>query len=112
MFEYIRILPVKRVRIRVGTETFVDSARGMVLYEGVLPARYYVPREDVKAEISDGADLAVCPHKGRWKGLDVTVGGTKIAAASWSIYEPTRATESLKDFVAFHGGKVDALIVD
>ncbi|MCW5800984.1 MAG: DUF427 domain-containing protein [Deltaproteobacteria bacterium] len=112
MLEYIRILPVKRIRIRVGTETFVDSTRGMVLYEGIQPPRYYVPREDVKAALADGVDVALCQHKGRWKGLDVTVGDRKISGAAWTIYDPARATEAVKDFVAFHANKVDALVVD
>jgi uncharacterized protein (DUF427 family) len=111
MLEYIRILPVKRIRVRVGKETFVDSTRAVVLYEGIQPPRYYIPREDVKAELADGG-LAACQYKGRWKGLDVTVAGTKIPGAAWTIYDPTPACNAVKDYVAFHGGKVDEMIVD
>ena len=71
MLDHVRLAPVKRVQIRLGGQPIVDSARGVIVYEGVLPPRYYVPREDVKGTLADGQGAATCPWKGKWKHLDL-----------------------------------------
>lgn len=111
MLEYIRLAPIKRIQVRLGTETLVDSTRGMVLYEGILPPRYFVPREDVKAELVNG-DQTNCQHKGQWRQLDMKVGEKVVPGAAWCIYSASKACMPIENWVAFHGGKVDAILVD
>jgi uncharacterized protein (DUF427 family) len=108
MTDHVRLEPAKRIQIRAGGQSIVDTARGYVVHEGGLPARYYVPRDEVRAEIADGEGGARCPWKGLWKHLDVVpAGGAKIANAAWTYYETTPVCEPVRDFLAFYPGKVE-----
>jgi uncharacterized protein (DUF427 family) len=110
--EHVRLAPVKRVVVRLGGQSIVDSARGVVVFEGVLPPRYYVPRDDVHGELSDGTGAATCPWKGKWKHLDLKAGEQRVANAGWTYFEPTPVCESIREFVAFYPDKVESLDVE
>lgn len=105
----VRLEPAKRIQIRAGGQPLVDTTRGYIVHEGGLPPRYYVPRDDVRgelSELSDGQGAARCPWKGRWKHLDLTSGGARIENAAWTYDEPTPACEPIRDFIAFYPDKV------
>jgi uncharacterized protein (DUF427 family) len=111
MTDHVRLEPARRIQVRVGGQSIVDTARGYIVHEGSYPARYYVPRDEVRADIADGQGGAACPWKGLWKHLDVTAGGRRIANAAWTYYEATPACEPIRDFIAFYPDKVDAIEV-
>ena len=106
MTDHVRLEPVKRIRIRAGGKSIVDTLRGYVVHEGGLPPRYYVPREEVRGELTTGEGAAKCPWKGQWKHLDLTTGGVRIVNAAWTYYDTTPVCEPIKDFVAFYPDKV------
>lgn len=112
MTDHVKLQAAKRIQIRAGGKFIVDTTRGYVVHEGTLPARYYVPRDEVRADIADGEGGAKCPWKGQWKHLDVVVGGKRIANAAWTYYEPTPVCEPIRDFIAFYPNKVDALVAE
>jgi uncharacterized protein (DUF427 family) len=112
MTDHVRLAPVKRVVVRLGGQPIVDSARGVVVFEGVLPPRYYVPRADIHGELADGTGAASCPWKGKWKHLDLKVGDTKVPNAAWTYFDPTPECEQIRDFVAFYPDKVESLDVE
>jgi uncharacterized protein (DUF427 family) len=107
MTEHVRVEPAKRVQIRVDGQPIVDTARGYVVHEGSLPARYYVPRDEVHGEIADGEGGAKCPWKGLWKHLDIVAGGKRIPNAAWTYYETTPVCSPIHNFIAFYPSKVD-----
>jgi uncharacterized protein (DUF427 family) len=109
MTDHVKLAPAPRIQIRAGGQTIVDTGGGYVVHEAGLPARYYVPRADVRAEVADGQGGASCPWKGAWKHLDVIAGGQRIANAAWTYYEPTPVCEPIRDFLAFYPAKVDAI---
>jgi len=109
MTDHVRLEPAPRVQIRAGGQTIVDTTHGVIVHEGTLPPRYYVPRADVRAEIADGQGGSHCPWKGEWKHLDVTAGGRRIANAAWTYYDPTPVCEPIRDFLAFYPNRVDAI---
>ena len=110
MTDHVRLEPAKRIQIRAGETPIADTTRGYIVHEGGLPPRYYVPREDMKAEIADGQGGARCPWKGLWKHLDVTSDGHRIANAAWTYYDPTPVCESIRDFIAFYPDKVEITV--
>jgi uncharacterized protein (DUF427 family) len=110
MTDHVRLEPAKRIQIRAGGQLIADTTGGYAVHEGSLPVRYYVPRPDVKAELSDGEGAAKCPWKGLWKHLDLTVAGQRIATAAWTYYEATPVCEPIRDFVAFYPGKVEIVV--
>lgn len=114
MTDHVRLEPAKRIQIRAGGQAIVDTTRGYVVHEGGLPARYYVPPGDVRAEIVDGEGGARCPWKGLWKHLDVVVpaaaGGQRIANAAWTYYDTTPVCAPIRDFLAFYPDKVEIVV--
>jgi len=111
MTDHVWLEPAKRIQIRIGGQSIVDTTRGYVVHEAGLPDRYYVPPDEVHGEVSDGQGAAKCPWKGLWKHLDITAGGAKIANAAWTYYEATPVCEPIRNFVAFYPNKVD-LVAD
>jgi uncharacterized protein (DUF427 family) len=111
MTEHVRLEPAKRIEIRIAGQLIVETARGYIVHEGSYPPRYYVPRDDVRAEITDGQGGARCPWKGVWKHLDVTAAGRRIGNAAWTYYDPTPTCETIRDFIAFYPDKVEAIEV-
>jgi uncharacterized protein (DUF427 family) len=112
MTDHVRLEPAKRIRIRAGGQSLVDTTRGYVVHEGSLPPRYYVPRDEVHGEIADGEGGAACPWKGLWKHVDVTAGGQRIANAAWTYYDTTPVCAPIRDFIAFYPNKVDAIDIE
>src|SRR6201989_1196920 len=106
MADDVWLEPPPPVQIRAGGEPIVAPTRAFSVHEGGLPPRYYVPRDDVNAEVSDGQGGAKCPWKGLWKHVDVSAGGTTVGNAAWTYYETTRACDEVRDFLAFYPDKV------
>lgn len=116
MTDHVRLEPAGRIRIRAAGQPIVDTTRGYVVHEVGLPDRYYVPRDEVRAEIADGQGGSKCPWKGLWKHLDVIVpsagaAGRRIINAAWTYYEATPTCAPIQDFIAFYPTKVDAIDV-
>lgn len=112
MTDHVKLEPSARIQVRIDGQLIVDTTRGIVVHEGGLPVRYYVPLDEVRAEVADGQGSARCPWKGLWKHLDVTAGGRRIRNAGWTYYQPTPNCESIRDFIAFYPDKVDAIDVE
>ncbi|HEX2689525.1 MAG TPA: DUF427 domain-containing protein [Kofleriaceae bacterium] len=104
--DHVRLEPAKRIQIRAGGTAIADTTQGYIVHEGTLPARYYVPRGDVQAEITEGTGGGKCQWKGLWKHVDVKSGDHRIPNAAWTYYEPTPVCEPIRDFLAFYPDKV------
>ena len=52
------------VRVELGGETVAETNRARFLFETNLPTRYYIPREDVSAELLASGTHTQCPYKG------------------------------------------------
>ena len=105
MSERVSVDPVASIKVLSGSEVVADTTRGYVVHEQGLDDRYYVPVEDVQADLSPGTGAGTCPWKGEWKHLDVTVGGKRISNGAWTYFESKPATAVTKDFIAFYGTK-------
>jgi uncharacterized protein (DUF427 family) len=108
--ERVTVEPIGKIRIAAAGQTVAETERGYVVHEVGHPDRYYVPRADVRAELSDGTGAGTCPWKGRWKHLDVRVSDTRIPNGAWTYHETTPAAEAVRDMVAFYGEKLEIRI--
>ena len=93
----------RRVRISIGGEVVADTDRSVVLFETGLPPRWYVPREDIKAELEPADKSTVCAYKGQAEHF--TVAGEE--AIAWSYADPEREVDPITDRVAFYDERVD-----
>lgn len=77
----------RAVRVVAEGEVIASSERAVELRETGSPARFYVPREDVGAELVRSATTTRCPFKG-----EATYWSTaEVADAFWSYEAPAEA---------------------
>jgi uncharacterized protein (DUF427 family) len=103
----------RRVQIVIAGETIADSDRALFLFETGLPTRYYLPPEDVRADLLEPSDkTTVCPYKGIASYWSVRIGGKRFENVVWSYLEPLPEKTRLKGLVAFAGEEVDGILID
>jgi uncharacterized protein (DUF427 family) len=93
----------RRVQVRINGETVAESSRALALTEGSLPTRWYLPREDISAELEPSDHRTTCPFKG--DATHFSVGGED--AVAWSYEEPIEQVSAIRDLVAFYNERVD-----
>ncbi|MFC4120131.1 DUF427 domain-containing protein [Nonomuraea zeae] len=101
----VDILPSSRhVRVEVDGVTVADSRSPRILFETGLPARYYLPKTDVRLDLLEHTGTVThCPYKGSaeyWK-----VNGKEDLA--WSYPTPLPESERVAGLIAFYNEKLD-----
>ena len=92
----------RRVQVRINGDTVADSNRALALTEGSLPTRWYLPREDISAELEPSERRTTCPFKG--EATHFSVGGEE--AVAWSYEDPIEQVSEIRDLVAFYNERV------
>ena len=70
---------------------------------------YYLPPGDVRTEhLEPGGPPTLCEWKGSARYFSVRVGSRVSPDAAWSYPEPFAEYATLRDFIAFNAGRVDA----
>ena len=93
----------RRVQVRIDGQTVADTQRALALTEGSLPTRWYLPREDISAELEPSDHRTTCPFKGEATHFAV---GSEDAVA-WSYEDPIEQVSEIRDLVAFYNERVD-----
>ena len=96
----------RRVRIERDGEVLAESSRPYLLFESMLPVRYYLPREDVRAQLTPSDRRSFCAYKGEasyW-----SAGG--LGDIAWSYPAPLREAAEITDRVAFFDEHVDVIV--
>jgi uncharacterized protein (DUF427 family) len=110
----VDILPTSReVVVTLGGVELARSRHAHALFETGLPARWYVPRVDVRLDLLVPSDTVThCPYKGRAEHLSARVdGGTVVPDVAWSYPTPLPESERIAGLVAFYDQRV-AVTVD
>jgi uncharacterized protein (DUF427 family) len=100
----IDVRPTSRhVRISIEGETVAESTRARALFETGLPTRWYIPREDVGAELEPSDRRTTCAYKGHATHFDVA----GEDAVAWTYEDPLHDGLPVKDLVAFYNERLD-----
>lgn len=103
----------EHVVVRVAGRVVADTRRALRVLETSHPPVYYVPAEDVAADlVRPNPRRTVCEFKGEAAYLDVVVGDDVRPAAAWSYPDPVPGYEALRGAVAFYPQRVDEATVD
>ncbi|WP_188194827.1 DUF427 domain-containing protein [Nonomuraea sp. SYSU D8015] len=104
----VDILPSSRhVRVEVDGVTVADSRSPRILFETGLPARYYLPKTDVRLDLLEHTDTVThCPYKGTAEYWSVN--GKKDLA--WSYRTPLPESERIAGLIAFYNEKLDIYV--
>ena len=73
----------RHVRVTLGGQLLAQSTRAVAVFESNLPPRWYLPQEDVVADLVESETVTRCPYKG--------------TASYWSVRRPDGSLE--KDLV-------------
>ena len=89
--------------MRANGEVVAESTRALVLSETGLPNRWYLPREDVRAELRPGDRKTTCAYKGHatYWSLD------GVENAAWSYEDPFEDVGRIRGRIAFEEGQVE-----
>ncbi len=100
----ITIVPADvHVEVRLGGETLAKSDRAVRLEETGLPARYYIPRDDVRTELlRPSAHTTTCPFKGEASYWSVQVGDDVHENVVWSYEAPIPDAGGIADLMCFY----------
>jgi uncharacterized protein (DUF427 family) len=99
------------VEVRLGGEVVVRSSRPVVLEETGLPARYYLPPEDVRTDLlRPTATETTCPFKGQASYWSVEVGGELFPDVVWSYGAPIPEAEGVSQLMCFYNERVDLIV--
>jgi uncharacterized protein (DUF427 family) len=93
----------RHVRVSIDGEPVADTSRAVVLFETGLPPRFYIPREDVLAELTPSEHATVCAYKGH--ASHWSAAGEE--AVAWSYEEPFHEVAAVKGLVAFYNERVE-----
>ncbi len=97
-----------RVTADGGTE-IAGTERPVLLFETGLPARVYVPREDVAAELVPSDRRTVCPYKGEATYFSVRLGDRLLEDAAWSYEQPFGEALSIAGLVTFRHDEIETV---
>jgi uncharacterized protein (DUF427 family) len=105
---YIQDVP-QRIRAVFNGETVVDTRRAKVLYESNIPGQWYIPAEDVRADLLTPTQTTThCPFKGDASYWTLTVGDRTETDVVWSYPTPIEGVAAIEGMQALYFGKMDA----
>jgi uncharacterized protein (DUF427 family) len=97
----------RHVRIEHDGELIAETTDPYLLFEPPLPVRYYVPPQDVRAELLEPSETtSFCAYKGR-AAYRASRSGEDIA---WFYPQPLREAAEITDRVAFFNERVDIVV--
>jgi len=103
----------KAIRVEFNGTIVAETTDAKRVLETSHPPVYYIPPEDVKKEYLKPSFLAtVCEFKGTAQYHTLEVKKKRSENACWSYPDPKPGYESIKDYLAFYPGRVDACFVD
>ena len=110
-FHRIDVLHSSRhVRLELDGQVLAESTRPHLLVESTLPVRFYLPREDVVADLVPSTTSTTCAYKGHASYWTPVVGGREVTDLAWTYEAPLREAAEVAGRVPFFDERVDVLV--
>jgi uncharacterized protein (DUF427 family) len=108
-YHRIDVLTTSRaIRVSLEGVLLADSTDARVLYETSLPARYYLPPEDVRVELLEPSETVTrCAYKGTAAHWSARVGERVASDVAWTYEDPLREVEPIRERICFYNERVD-----
>jgi len=101
----------RHVRVEVDGVTVAESRRPRLLFETHLPARYYLPKLDVRLDLLTPSDSHTrCPYKGVASYYDLKVNGKEYKDFVWYYPSPIPEIPKIENLLCFYNEKVDLYV--
>ncbi|WP_433506650.1 DUF427 domain-containing protein [Pseudonocardia halophobica] len=110
-FHRVDVLTSSRhVRLELDGVLLAESRRPVLLFETMLPTRYYLHREDVVAPLEPTATRTRCAYKGEASYWTVTVGDRPVPDLAWTYPDPLHEAAHVRDLVCFFTERTDVVV--
>ena len=101
----------RHVRILLGDKVLAESSRPRLVFETLLPVRFYLPREDVDQRLlRPSARRTVCPYKGEAVYWSVQLSAYVVEDLAWSYPKPLPAAADVAGLVCFFDERVETVV--
>ncbi|MBV9425557.1 MAG: DUF427 domain-containing protein [Solirubrobacterales bacterium] len=98
----------RRIRISLDGQLLAETDRGTALFESNLPTRWYMPADDVLAELEPTDTVTRCPYKGTASYYSVKLPDGELAKdLIWYYREPLAEVGRIAGLLCFFNEKVD-----
>lgn len=101
----------QRLRVMLADQVVAETTRGFRVLETHHAPTYYLPREDVRAELVSVGGGSFCEWKGQAAYFDVVTADRIARRAAWTYARPTPGFAPIAGHVAFYAGLMDACFV-
>jgi len=99
------------VEVRLDGELLASSRRALRLDETGLPARYYVPKDDVRMDLLRPTTFrTTCPFKGAASYWSAIVDGTTHDGVVWAYEEPIDSAADIAGYLSFYPDRADITV--
>jgi len=111
--------PFHRIDVLAGTrplpleldgKVLAESTRPMMLFEAMLPTRYYLPLEDVLAQLEPSEKRSYCAYKGEGSYLTLSIGARMIPDLGWSDAQPVYDAARVRGHIALLDERLDVVL--
>jgi uncharacterized protein (DUF427 family) len=110
-FHRVDVLPSSRhVRVELDGHVLAESARPALLFETMLPTRYYLPRDDIRAELSPSSTRTYCAYKGQASYWSAAAGDRVVPDIAWTYQQPLHDAAQVRGLVAFFNERLDVIV--
>jgi uncharacterized protein (DUF427 family) len=98
----------RHIVVALDGETMAESDGAVALFEASLPTRWYLPLDDVRAELVVNDEVRTgCAYKGYASYCDVRVGDRLEPFLAWYYRDPLEGMERITGRVCFFNERVD-----
>jgi uncharacterized protein (DUF427 family) len=98
----------RHVKVSLEGRVLAETTRAMALFESNLPARWYIPREDVVAELEPSDTTTICPYKGHASYYSVRLDGSELVEdLIWYYADPFPEVSQIAGMLCFYNEKVE-----
>jgi uncharacterized protein (DUF427 family) len=100
----------RRVEVSSGGRLLAASTRPRLVFETLLPPRWYLPAEDVTASLVPSETRTECAYKGEASYWSVQTGDGLLRDAVWGYADPLPDAAQLRDLLCFFDERVDVVV--
>jgi uncharacterized protein (DUF427 family) len=103
----------RHVSVRVDATLVAESTRPRMLLESGLPARWYLPREDVRTDLLEPSYTTTrCPYKGVAHYWSLRLEDRFEKDVAWTYPEPFHDAEAVRGLLCFVDDRVELQVTE
>lgn len=97
----------QRIEVWFAGWQIVDTSRALRVLETHHAPTYYIPPDDISAELIPAAGRSFCEWKGAAQYFDVSVAASKVEQAAWTYPNPTAEFKIIAGYIAIYASQME-----